>query len=122
MGRSLRPISEWSTAHPSDLCALSRNAGGTSAALGFELYRDGTSIGSTTEKEFTFSGLSCGVTYVLSIEALDVAGRRSERASVTTAYTCPAPTLPKPCHALTLRPLLRPKDMGRRKRLPRYSL
>ena len=80
----------------SETLTLSWNAGGTSAALGFELYRDGTSIGSTTEKEFTFSGLSCGVTYVLSIEALDVAGRRSERASVTTAYTCPAPTLPKP--------------------------
>ena len=76
---------------------LSWNAGRAAAAQGFELHRDGQSVGSTTKQEFTFTGLSCGVAYVLSIEALDVAGRRSERASVIAAPdTCPTPTPPKP--------------------------
>ncbi len=74
---------------------LTWNAGRARAAHSFELFRDGKSIGSTSEQEFTFTGLSCRVAYVLSIEALNVAGRRSERASVIAGPdTCPTPTQP----------------------------
>lgn len=76
---------------------LSWNAGRSSEAQRFELYADGKSVGSTAEQEFTFTGLSCGIAAVLSVEALDTAGRRSEPAHVIAApATCRAATPPKP--------------------------
>ena len=76
---------------------LSWNAGRSSEAQRFELYADAKSVGSTAEQEFTFTGLSCGIAAVLSVEALDTAGRRSEPAHVIAApATCRAATPPKP--------------------------
>ena len=81
----------------SETLTLSWNAGGTSAAQRFELHADGKSVGSTTEQQFTFTGLSCGMASVLSIEALDTAGRSSEPATVTASPArCPAATPPTP--------------------------
>jgi hypothetical protein len=64
---------------------------------GFELFRDDLKVASTTETSFTFTGLSCGTAYALTIEAFDAAGRRSELASVIAASdACVEPDPPVP--------------------------
>jgi acid phosphatase type 7 len=59
---------------------------------GYNVYRDGSFVASTTATSYSFSGLSCGTSYTFGVEALDAAGNRSSRATVTTATAaCPAP-------------------------------
>lgn len=55
------------------------------AVAGYGLYRDGSAIDSTTATSFTFTGLSCGKSYVLAVDAYDAAGNRSAKVSVTLA-------------------------------------
>jgi hypothetical protein len=58
----------------------------------FALFKDGQSVASTAERSYTFSGLSCGTSYTLRIQALDSAGNRSDLVSVIAApRACPAP-------------------------------
>jgi hypothetical protein len=58
----------------------------------FALSRDGQSVASTRETNYTFTELACGTAYTLGIEALDSDGNRSELVSVTAAAdACPAP-------------------------------
>jgi chitodextrinase len=45
---------------------------------GYNLYRDGTKVGSTTQTSYTFSGLKCGTTYTLGLSAFDAAGNESD--------------------------------------------
>ncbi len=81
----------------SETLTLSWSARRAGSADGFELYKDGKRVGSTTEQEFTFTGLSCGIAHTLSVEAFDAARRRSEPTSVIAATeTCPAPTPAEP--------------------------
>ena len=65
---------------------------------GYRLFRDGVSAGTTTSTSFTFTGLSCGSSYVLGVEAFDAAGNTSARATITASTpACPdvtAPTAP----------------------------
>ena len=52
---------------------------------GYGVYRNGTSVGSTALTVYTFSGLTCGTSYVLAVDAYDAAGNRSAKSSVTTS-------------------------------------
>jgi chitodextrinase len=52
---------------------------------GYGLYRDSTSVGSTSGTSSTFSALSCGTTYTFAVDAYDTAGNRSAKTSVTAS-------------------------------------
>ena len=59
---------------------------------GYGLYRAGSSTGSTTTTSATFSGLACGTTYTLGVDAYDAAGNRSAQATVSSPTSaCPPP-------------------------------
>jgi len=63
----------------------------------YEVFRNGTSAGSTTETRHTFTGLECGTSYWFGVEALDAAGNRSSRARVPADTSpCAAPPPPPP--------------------------
>jgi chitodextrinase len=61
---------------------------------GYGLYRDSTRVDTTTQTSATFSGLTCGTTYQLGVDAVDAAGNRSAVASASAATQpcAPAPT------------------------------
>jgi chitodextrinase len=64
---------------------------------GYNLYRGGNAVGSNnaSTRTYTFSGLSCGTTYALAVDAVDAAGNRSTQASANgTTTACPAPEQP----------------------------
>lgn len=57
---------------------------------GYSVYRSGTRIANTGSTSYKFSGLSCGTSYKLGIDAYDAAGNRSPTASVTASTAaCP---------------------------------
>jgi chitodextrinase len=58
---------------------------------GYGLYRDGSSVGSTTITSGTVSNLTCGTSYTLAVDATDAAGNRSAKRS-TTASTAACST------------------------------
>ena len=61
--------------------------------VGYGRYRDGVLVSSGTGTSFAFSGLGCGSTYLLGVDAYDAAGNRSGRAqlSVSTSACSGAP-------------------------------
>ena len=69
---------------------------------GYSTYRNGTAAGTTAPatRTYTYTGLSCGTTYSISVDAVDAAGNRSTQTTAsgtTTACTAPdtqAPTAP----------------------------
>jgi chitodextrinase len=68
---------------------------------GYGVYRDGTLVGSTSQRSYTISSLTCGKSYVVAVDAYDAAGNRSAKSSSVTVATstCPvsdtqAPTTP----------------------------
>ena len=70
------------------------------AVAGYELYLNGSKVGTTSATSYGFSGLACGTSYTLAVAAYDAAGNRSPQASVL-ASTSPcadtlAPTTPGP--------------------------
>ena len=72
------------------------------AVSGYGLYRGGVSTGSTTTTSATFTGLSCGTTYTLAVDAYDAAGNRSAQATVSSPTgSCPAPPPPSDTTAPT---------------------
>ena len=76
-------------------------AGRGRPAQGFALLRDGKRLALTAETSYTFTGLSCGTTYTLGIEAFDSAGNRSDLVSIfaaADACLAPAPTPPPAPH------------------------
>ncbi|MDX6439850.1 MAG: hypothetical protein QOF45_2433, partial [Gaiellaceae bacterium] len=69
---------------------------------GYGLYRNNTSTGSSASTSATFTGLACGSSYALAVDAYDAAGNRSGKSSLTTATSaCPpssdtqAPSVPQ---------------------------
>ena len=73
---------------------------------GYGVYRDGTLAGSTNSTTYTISGLACGGTYIVALDAYDAAGNHSARATLTTSSSaCPpatdtsAPSAPTAVHA-----------------------
>jgi chitodextrinase len=65
---------------------------------GYGIYQDGQSVGVTARTSYTLTGLSCGTTYTVGVDAYDAAGNRSSRTSVLAATSaCPdtqAPSMP----------------------------
>jgi chitodextrinase len=58
----------------------------------YELFRNGTSIGTTTGTSYTVAGLLCGTSYTLEVDAYDAGGNRSGKASLTASTSaCPPP-------------------------------
>ncbi len=52
---------------------------------GYGLYRNGSSTGSSLVSSASFSGLACGTTYTLAVDAYDAAGNRSGKTSLSAA-------------------------------------
>jgi chitodextrinase len=71
--------------------ALSWNASSDNVAVaGYGLYRNGTSVGTSSGTSYTFSGLTCETSYSLAVDAFDAAGNRSAKATLTaTTSSCP---------------------------------
>ncbi len=65
------------------------------AVAGYGLYRDNGNAGSTSVPSATFSGLACGRSYHLAVDAYDANGNRSARSSVTSS-TAPCPDTAPP--------------------------
>ena len=73
--------------------AASDNAG----VAGYSVYRGGVSQGNYTATSYTFTGLACGTTYTLAVDAFDAAGNRSTRPSLAASTTaCTDITPPSP--------------------------
>jgi len=66
--------------------------------VGYGVYRNGTLVASTAQTNYSFTGLSCGTSYALAVDAYDAAGNRSPQTSLIAATSpCPdtiAPTAP----------------------------
>ncbi len=64
----------------------------------YGVYLDGSAVGSPTSTFFTVTGLTCGVTYGIAVDAVDAKGNRSGKASLSASTaSCPdtsAPTSP----------------------------
>ena len=52
---------------------------------GYGRYRNGSLLSNGTGTSYTFSGLACGTSYTLTVDAYDAAGNRSAKASVSAA-------------------------------------
>jgi chitodextrinase len=65
---------------------------------GYELYLNGSKVGTTTARSYSFGGLGCGTSYTLAVAAYDAAGNHSPKASLTaTTAAClslPTGTVP----------------------------
>ena len=58
--------------------------------VGYGVYSNGTLAASSTSTGYTLTGLTCGTSHSLAVDAYDAAGNRSSRATVTTSTAaCP---------------------------------
>ena len=66
--------------------------------VGYRLFRGGSQVGTASGTTFTYSGLTCGTSYVLGVAAIDAAGNASVTATTgVTSAACPdtvAPSTP----------------------------
>jgi chitodextrinase len=67
--------------------------------VGYDLFADpfagSTKVGTATATAYTFTGLSCGASYTLGVDAYDAAGNRSPEAMVVLSTSaCPPDTTP----------------------------
>ena len=59
----------------------------------YRLFRGSTAVASVSQLSYTFSGLLCGTSYVLGVEALDAASNVSPRSALTAVTaSCPPPS------------------------------
>jgi chitodextrinase len=62
------------------------------------MYRAGSRVGNATSNTWIYSGLTCGTSYTLGVDAVDAAGNRSSQAAVMVSTTAcsdtQAPTAP----------------------------
>ena len=65
---------------------------------GYELFLNGSKVGTTTATTYAFGGLSCGTSYTLAVDAFDATGNRSQQSSLSAATSSCAspPSLPSP--------------------------
>lgn len=76
-------------------------AGGSTA--GYAVFVDTTKVATTQQTTSALSGLSCGATYSLGVEAYDAAGNRSTRSqTAATTAPCATPTAPPTPTGLTV--------------------
>src|SRR5439155_1302070 len=52
---------------------------------GYTVYKNGSSVATTSATAYTVAGLTCGTSYTLAVDAFDAAGNHSGKASVTGA-------------------------------------
>jgi chitodextrinase len=64
------------------------------AVSGYSLSRNGTFVATVPALGYTFTGLSCGLTYALTVEAFDAAGNHSTPASLSAATSACTDTTP----------------------------
>jgi chitodextrinase len=65
---------------------------GSNRAARYNVYRDGSRAGTTRETTYSVSGLACGSSYTVAVEAEDAAGERSDMATVlVTTSRCSQP-------------------------------
>ena len=65
--------------------------------VGYQVYRDAAAVGSTATSGYTVSGLACGKSYLIEVDAYDAAGNRSGKsARVVTTNACALPPAPAP--------------------------
>jgi chitodextrinase len=57
---------------------------------GYDLFRNGTKVGTTTGTTYTYTGLTCGTTYTVALQAFDAAGNRSNASAGTGSATTSA--------------------------------
>jgi chitodextrinase len=58
---------------------------------GYGRYSNGALVSSGTGTSYTYTGLTCGTSYTLAVDAYDAAGNRSGKATITKATSaCPA--------------------------------
>ena len=74
---------------------LSWTATTDSRAVGYEVFRGGVLLGTTTSTSFPVTGLACGTQYTLGVRAVDVTGAASTSAT-TTATTAACTVSPPP--------------------------
>jgi chitodextrinase len=79
--------------------ALSWNASSDNVGVaGYGVYKSGTLAASPAGMSYTLTGLSCGTSYTVAVDAFDAAGNRSAKTTITTSTAaCPdtqAPTAP----------------------------
>ena len=79
--------------------ALSWNASSDNVGVaGYGVYKNGTLAASPAGTSYTLTGLSCGTSYTVAVDAFDAAGNRSSKTTITTSTAaCPdtqAPTTP----------------------------
>ena len=55
------------------------------AVTGYQVFRGGTLLGTTTSTSHTFTGLSCATSYTLAVRAIDAAGNVSAQTTLTAA-------------------------------------
>ena len=72
--------------------------------VSYGVYSNGKQAGSTGTTSYTISGLTCGTTYTVAVDAVDAAGNHSAKASVSVATAaCPdtlAPLQPSNLHVV----------------------
>ena len=61
---------------------------------GYTVYRDGAAAGTSTATSYTVSGLSCGVTYRVAVDAFDAAGNHSAPTEAFLSTAACADTTP----------------------------
>ena len=79
--------------------ALSWNASTDNVGVaGYGVYKNGTLAASPAGTSYTLTGLTCGSSYTVAVDAFDAAGNRSAKTTITTSTAaCPdtqAPTVP----------------------------
>jgi chitodextrinase len=73
--------------------AVSWNASSDNVGVtAYGVYRDGAPIATPSGTSYTFTGLACGTSYALAVDAADAAGNRSAQATVNASTNaCPPP-------------------------------
>jgi len=62
---------------------------------GYDVYLNGSKVDSTTQTDYSFTGLACGTAYPLGVVAFDAAGNRSSQTTLTgTTAACITPPPP----------------------------
>jgi Fibronectin type III domain/Ig domain of plant-specific actin-binding protein len=63
------------------------------AVTGYDVYKNGVAVSTSTVTSATLSGLSCGTSYTVGVDAYDAAGNHSAKTSATVSTsTCPVTT------------------------------
>ncbi|MGD9570366.1 MAG: Ig-like domain-containing protein [Thermoleophilia bacterium] len=111
-------VDKTAPAAPSGLRVVSASTAGIDVAwsaatdpsgiAGYRVFLDGVAAGDVTTTGRSFTGLACGSAHTVAVDAVDGAGNRSARASITASTAaCPAPP-PPPSVVLPPAPLPEP--------------